>query len=216
MSLHYYARYFPPLYKKEKNKIVNVFDNIRDKALSLFDNTGWIKWIHEGTSPAYTQTDKEMSLVYGAISSHCAKCLNLNGCCFPRNNMPDHPLHFNCHCRLMPVNNIRFQANCDTRKFEEYAFIHRKYDDKKGLFESLGYDKIDSQTLLNEYCRQAREKYAKGDFTLIETGKFGQIININITLPNKNSKEMSSLVSGWMVYPDGKIQLATVFVRWAK
>ncbi len=187
------------------------FDSIREKVINIFEDSGWVKWIHEGTTPAYTQTDRDMNLVYGSISRHCAKCLNINGCCFPKNNMPEYPLHPNCHCRLMPVSNIKFEATSDLRKFEEYAFVHRTKNDKKGLFENLGYDKIDSQQLLDEYCRQAQEKYADGNFMLHELKGHGQIINIAITLPNKKDGGKVTIKSGWMVYPDGQIKLTTVF-----
>lgn len=195
-----------------ENYVVNTFESIRENVISFFDNNDWVKWIHEGTNPARTQMEKELNLVYGAISNHCAKCLNLNGCCFPRSKAPQHPLHPKCHCWLMPISNIQFEANCDLRKFEEYAFVHRTKNDKKGLFENLGYGKIDSQKLIDEYCRQAKEKYANGNFILHELKDHGQIINIAITLPNKKDGGEVTLKSGWMVYPDGKIKLTTVFV----
>ena len=208
--------YFPVFYKKEKYIILNVFDNIRDKVLSLFNQNGWIKWIHEGTMRAYDNEDKKSNIIYASKSKHCAKCLNLNGFCFPQNNMPDYPLHYNCHCWLMPVSNIQFEANCDMRKFQEYAFIHKDVNDKKGLFENLGYDIINAPQLLDEYCRQAQEKYANGNFVLHELKDYGQIINITITLPNKKDGGNVTIKSGWLVYPDGEIKLTTVFAGWIK
>lgn len=56
-----------------------------------------------------------------------------------------------------------------------------------------------------------RKKYANGDFTLKKISDYGQLININITLPNKADDGYVTIKSGWLVYPDGKIQLATVF-----
>lgn len=47
------------------------------------------------------------------------------------------------------------------KKFTEYVFVHSIKDDKKQLFENLGYDIMDSQWLLEEYCRQAQERYAQ-------------------------------------------------------
>lgn len=98
----------------------------------------------------------------------------------------------------------------------EYAFVHKEQGDKKGLFESLGYDIINSQQLLNEYCSQTKEKYSNGDFVLHELKEYGQIINIAITLPNKKGCGNVSIKSGWLVYPDGEIRLATVFAGWIK
>lgn len=195
---------------------MNTFESIRENVISLFNNNDWVKWIHEGTSPAKTQINKELNLVYGAISNHCAKCMNLNGCCFPRSKVPQRPLHPKCHCWLMPVSNIPFEANCDLRKFKEYAFIHSEHSDKKELFESLGYDIIDSQQVLEEYCRQAQEKYANGEFILHKLDAYGQRINIKITLQRKNGNGNVSFETGWMVYPDGEIKLTTVFAGWIK
>lgn len=203
--------YFPVFYKKEKYIILNVFDNIRDKVLSLFNQNGWIKWIHEGTMRAYDNEDKKSNILYASKSNHCAKCLNMNGCCFPKNNMPNYPLHYNCHCWLMPVNNIHFEATSNLRKFEEYALKFKPVNDKSGLFLKWGYDIMDADWLLQEYCRQAQEKYANGEFNRFKLDDFGQHINIKITLPRKDGKGSVTLTSGWLVYPDGEIKLTTPY-----
>lgn len=195
---------------------MNVFENIRDKVLSLFDNSGWIKWIHEGSMPAYTSEMKQQNVEYSKESNHCATCLNLNGCCFPRNNMPVYPHHYGCHCRLEGATNINFQAECPLIKFTDYIFDTDKNRGKKALFESWGYGIMDSQWLQAEYCRQAKDKYANGEFTLNKLNEQGQRINITITLPNKNSGGNITIVSGWMVYPNGVIKLATPFARGIK
>ena len=89
----------------------------------------------------------------------------------------------------------------------------RDKDDKSDLFKNLGYDIMDSQWLAEEYCRQAQEKYAKGEFKLNELDKFGQRINIEITLPRKDGSGNVTFESGWMVCPNGTILLATPFAR---
>ena len=136
---------------------MNVFENIRDEVLNLFDNNGWIKWIHERTTPAYTQKDREANVEYASKSNHCAKCLNINGCCFPKNNMPNYPLHYGCHCRIEPVTNVNFKTECPIEKFHNYAFKHNDKNDKKNLFEKLGYGKMDSEYLQKEYCFKRRK-----------------------------------------------------------
>ena len=42
----------------------------------------WVQWIHNGTKPATSSAEKTNNAIIGAVSSHCAMCLNLNGCCF--------------------------------------------------------------------------------------------------------------------------------------
>lgn len=190
---------------------MNVFENIRDKVLNLFNDNGWIKWIHPRTMPAYTSEMKQQNIEYSKESNHCATCLNLNGCCFPRNNMPVYPHHYGCHCRLETATNINFKAECPIGKFTQYIFNPLIKDGKKELFESWGYDKIDAEWLQQEYCRQAKEKYAKGQFVLNKLDEYGQRINIEITLPRKNGNGNVTFKSGWMVYPDGKIILTTPY-----
>jgi len=199
------------LIHKKGGIVLNVFANIRKDVLSLFDNSGWVKWIHEGyEQPAYTKEEKKLNVNTASVD-HCAKCINLNGCCFPTNNRPEYPLHPNCHCKVEPVSNLSFEAESSIDKFQKFIFDPVKNKGKKELFESWGYDIIDSQWLQEEYCRQAQEKYAKGKFTLNLLDEFGQRINIEISLPRKNGKGEVTFMSGWMVYPDGKIQLVTPY-----
>ena len=137
--------------------------------------------------------------------------MNLNECCFPKNNMPIYPHHRNCHCKLEPITNINFKAECSIDKFTKYAFVPRDKDDKSDLFKNLGYDKMDSQWLQEEYCRQAQQKYANGDFELSKLLDYGQTINIEITLPRKDGSGSVTFESTWMVCPNGTIQLVTPF-----
>ncbi len=202
---------FRLLTKKEERKIVNIFETYRDKVLSLFENDIWVKWIHDGTKFAYTQKDKEDNIVYASKSRHCAICLNINGCCFPKNNMPRYPLHFNCHCRIEPKKNIIFETECPIEKFADYIFKSQKINSKKELFESWGYDKLDSKWLQEEFCRQALDKYSSGEFTLNKLNEYGQRINIEIELPRKNGSGIVTFQSGWMVYPNGLIKLTTPY-----
>lgn len=122
------------------------FEDAKQNALRLFSNADWVRWVHEGSSPAYTSETKTINIVLSALSlgMHCPTCLNLNGCCFPKNNMPEYPLHPNCHCTVEPVNNINFVAECLLAKLTDYIFKHKDINDKLGLFQSWGYASDDS------------------------------------------------------------------------
>ena len=74
----------------------------------------------------------------------------------------------NCHCKLETAEALSAAALCDLSKFDKYIFspIFDVNTGKKALFESWGYDIMDSQYLKEEYCKQAQKKYADGDFTL--------------------------------------------------
>lgn len=187
------------------------FDSIREKVINIFEDSGWVKWIHDWTKPAYTQQDKLRSIAVASLGKHCAKCLNINGCCFPKNNMPEYPLHPNCHCRLVPISNINFNAECPIEKFVDYIFDALKTPSKKALFESWGYSKIDSKWLQEEFCRQAKEKYMNGNFEMGEINNYGQRISIEIILPRRDKEGTVKFISGWMVYPDGEIVNTTPY-----
>lgn len=174
-----------------------------------------MRWVHEGTPPARTAKEKHDNTLYAKAigNKHCAPCLNLNGCEFPIDLMPQHPPHPNCHCSLKTAEALDTAALCDLSKFDKYIFspIFDVNTGKKALFESWGYDIMDSQYLKEEYCKQAQKKYADGDFTLGKIDEYGQRITIVIVLPRKNIRKKAYLKSGWMIYPDGVIQLATPY-----
>ena len=140
-------------------------------------------------------------------------CLNINGCCFPITNMPRYPLHDNCHCYFVEINEINAIAVCDINKFEKYIFNENNKINKgkKSLFESWGYAKIDSAYLQNEYEKQAKARYESGEYSLGTVDLFGQRITVQIILPRKNKIGVVVLSAGFLVYPDGKIMLTTPY-----
>ena len=114
------------------------FKDIESMVLGLFEKRGWVKWIHEGTRRAYTSEEKKANanLANAKLVDHCAKCMNMNGCCFPANNSPQPPLHPNCHCWLMPVQYIEFSANCSEEKFKIYTLRFQKKMIKANCFQA--------------------------------------------------------------------------------
>lgn len=172
-------------------------------------STNWVKWVHEGTNPAENNAEKSTNVLVGAISKHCAICLNLNGCCFVVEKCPSKPLHPNCHCRTIPMLIMTASAECPIEKFSKYIFADG--NNKKQLFELWGYDIIDSEYLQQEFIKQARLAYAVGDYTLGMLNEYGQRINITIVLKRKNQDTQVTFRSGWPVYPNGKIILTTPY-----
>ncbi|MCI8596532.1 MAG: hypothetical protein HFE35_06950 [Clostridia bacterium] len=58
--------------------------------------------------------------------------------------------------------------------------------------------------------RGKQKRNTKEDiFVLGELNDYGQRINIEIELPRKDRIGIVKFVSGWMVYPNGRIQLVT-------
>ena len=95
------------------------------------------------------------------------------------------------------------------RKFTNYIF--KEGNSKKALFESWGYSIIDSQYLKKEIESQAKIAYATGDYILGRLDAFGQRISVQIVLQRPNNKGEVTFLSGWMVYPNGKILLTTPY-----
>ena len=188
-------------------------ENVRDTVLQIFDKDSWIQFIHEGLLPAYTNEEKGKNVDLAKLSKHCAICRNINGCCFPKNNMPNYPLHPNCHCFLVDIAKPKITADCREEKFSEYIFHPNieKNLGKKALFESWGYGTINIQYLIDEITRQAKEKYASGDFILGVLNGYGQRISIVTELEKKAGKGKVVFLTGWMVYPNGNIQLTTPY-----
>ena len=174
----------------------------------LFD-TSWVKWVHEGTKPAESNAEKSANVLIGAISKHCAMCLNLNGCCFVISKCPPKPLHPNCHCYTIDIPSITAKAECPIEKFTKYIFANG--NSKKELFESWGYSIMYSGYLQQEFIKQAKLTYSVGEYELGKLDKYGQRINVVIKLKRKNTNEYVSFVSGWMVCPNGKIALTTPY-----
>ena len=75
-------------------------------------------------------------------------CDKFNGCYFFVKNMPIHPQHLNCRCRLKeiakPIPNITAEATCDIRKFTEYIFDENKNKGKKKLEKRWKMLKLDT------------------------------------------------------------------------
>ena len=181
-----------------------------DYSKKLF-SVNWVKWIHDGTKPAENNLEKTANVLLGLFSKHCAMCLNLNGCCFVKNNCPTQPLHPNCHCRTTPISSISPTSICPIEKIRDYVFSDTKNNGKKDLFESWGYSIMDSEKIKNEIEKQAEVAYSIGEYNLGKLNDYGQRISILTKLTRKNNNEKVSFYSGWMVYPNGKLILTTPY-----
>ena len=171
----------------------------------------WVKWVHPRTVPATTSFEKKINVVVATIiPTHCAKCLNMNECCFAENKCPESPLHENCHCKAERIDDINVTAECPIEKFTNYIFNEYNNMGKKKLFEQWGYTISDSAMLKREIENQAYNAYLSGGYELGILDSYGQRLNIRVTLKNKFGKQIS-FVTGWMTYPNGNILLTTPY-----
>lgn len=160
----------------------------------------WKKWIHRNLS------DK-----------HCEECLMLDECWFFGEKTPVWPHHPFCHCVLedIPYNNVLTKSKADSAysKFDPYLFnTEGKYPHhKEKLFKEWGYTVTDAKWLQTEIEKQELEKYVNGEYTLGKLDHNGQRISIRVEISRKDRTSNVSFVTGWVVYPNGKIQLATPY-----
>lgn len=164
------------------------------------DIPDWVKWSHHSQGP-----------------NCCQECLMLDGCWFPLENAPTWPHHPHCHCTLDPIDYTAVMTSAashsDYGKFDPYLFNTqgRHPHGKEKLFKQWGYSVEDARWLQSEIEKQAREKYLLGDFSLGDLDKQGQRINIRVTITRRDTGEPVSFITGWMVYPNGQIQLVTPY-----
>ena len=160
----------------------------------------WVKWVHHSEG-----------------KTHCPVCLRLDGCYFTKLKHPPHPHHPYCHCTLEDVSHTEVMAkllvHSDYSKFDPYLFDPNNFykHGKNRAFESWGYTVEDARWLQAEMERQAKEKYLREEYNLGKLDKNGQRISIRIEIPRKNQEGTVSYISGWMVYPNGEIKLATPY-----
>ena len=160
----------------------------------------WVKWVHHSQG-----------------MNCCQECVRLDGCLFFESNAPMWPHHPNCHCTLETVDYsvvlLIATAQSDYSKFDPYLFNTSGLytHTKEKLFAQWGYTVDDARWLQSEMERQVREKYLAGEYSLGKLNKDGQRISIRIEIPRKIGEGTVSFVSGWMVYPNGHIQLTTPY-----
>lgn len=141
----------------------------------------------------------------------------MDGCWFSMGNAPPCPHHSYCHCTLEPIPYSSVIENAsmhsDYGKFDPYLFNTDGFytHGKEKLFKEWGYTVDDAAWLQTEIERQAQDKYISGDYTLGKLDKNGQRISIRITIPGKDAAGSLSFVTGWMAYPNGRLQLTTPY-----
>lgn len=160
----------------------------------------WIKWVHRILS-----------------DNHCDECLKLDSCWFEKTKSPKWPHHNFCHCvqKNISYNDVltKSSSNSAYSKFDPYLFnTQQTYShNKEKLFNEWGYSVADAKWLQSEIEKQGLEKYVSGDYTLGKLNQDGQRISVRIEIPRKDNSETVSFVTGWMVYPNGHIQLTTPY-----
>ncbi len=194
-------------------------NEVAERAQALFGvnesapiSGNWGKWYHEGIPDGPEEYRDRVRKEY-ENNDHCIECTGLSGCYFINGvkTFPIYPHHPNCHCEKRNEIPNTVTADCKIEKFIGYIFADEHADNGKGqLFRDVGYTIEDSPDLKAEYDKQAKEKYASGDYVLYKLGRYGQFINIVIDLETPTHDAMS-VITGWQVHPNGLITCNTPF-----
>ena len=164
------------------------------------DTPEWVCWTHHSEG-----------------KTHCEECLRLDGCWFLDGKTPKWPHHPFCHCTLDPISHEIVVANAfahsDYSKFDPYLFNTTGIypHNKEKLFNAWGYTVDDAHWLQTEIERQGLEKYVAGEYQLGRLNDTGQRISIRVTIPRRDNGENVSFLTGWMIYPNGRVQLTTPY-----
>lgn len=165
------------------------------------------------------------------VKPHCLKCVVVNQCWFKneRNKKPE-PFgyekyatvelskmkgiqglyHPNCHCKEIEIPNpteSKIQVVCADDKMDDV------YARKFGLIEAWGYTENDKALLKSNLIRSATEKYLNGDYKLFIYDEFGFRFSIQVSVPGIHHKagRIYQFITGFMVWPNGKIKNTTFF-----
>jgi len=106
---------------------------------------------------------------------------------------------------------FRETAQTELQPWIEWKHISMGKHGKGKLFRLWGYTEADAQWLKEEIERQGLRSYLAGRYTLNKLDHNGQRINIVVTIPRKDKSGEVSFTTGWAVYPQGHIQLATPY-----
>jgi hypothetical protein len=104
------------------------------------------------------------------------------------------------------------------RKFSDYIFKPGATHGKDRVFRSYGYGPEHSEFLASDFTRQATARYAARDFTLGTADQYGQRLTIPIDLIGRGdaSGRSTTILTGWMLRPDGSLTLNTPFTGFAR
>lgn len=186
-----------------------IFKNItieNDRVVS----TSWIKWIHFGV-PDEVGPMRNWAIEFLQAFGHCKVCTSMDACYYAEKEKPEYPQHSRCDCliKAIPYSLVEesFKIIFDLEKFTEYIFNkdNKNNNGKFELFTSWGYDVTDSEYLITEMSRQAKEKFLRGEYLISGNTGYGTNIRIFMNIGGK------TFWSGWQILPRGVIRCNTPY-----
>lgn len=194
------------------------FDGIMNEIDSIFGAD--LPWIQRKSNSALNIENCNGLAQEDADTNCCAMCVSVNDCYFLRDDdkKPQYPQHPNCRCKQIEKNSPSkgdVSLVFEMRKITEYLFTNST---KAGIMEAMGYAIDDAREVYNEIAKQAREQYAKGNYTFSHHDRTGYVIRLKVLLIGKRNSKRSCyhFYTGWTIYPDLKLKCNTPFVGWAE
>lgn len=189
---------------------MKTFDGIKEIYGNLFGISGdvWVK--RENLSPETIETCNGVARKDEETHT-CALCVALNQTVFRNNNKPDY-YHYHCKCKNKKYNLTKIIEEFPFKKITDYLFLN---NNKTAMMKSMGYDKADAKYIYDLLSKIIERKFLAGDYTLRELNINGQHIEISFNLQGKKDHEQEVFVchSGCVVWPYGKIKIATPLIK---
>lgn len=210
---------------------MKVFDEILNSVLARF--SGWIQ-VKDPKSPWTLDNApivKDVGVDPEVVKPHCVKCVVVNECWFKNEkgkkpeqfdyttyssdllkklNGTDGLYHPHCHCQEIPIVE-------PTEESVRIVVLREKVDDmyrrKCGLITAWGYTVESKEIFKEKLVNSVMQKYLNGDYSIFKYDEFGFRITIIASVPGMNEKEgkIYRFQTGFMVYPNGRIENTTIF-----
>ena len=208
-----------------------MFDDLLDRILSNFS-----EWIQVQDPKSDWTLDnapiiKDVGVDKEAVKPHCVKCVVANQCWFKNekgkkpesfdySKFSDNVLqklkgtdglyHPNCHCKEVAIPNptkSSISIVIDDRKIDDF------YRRKNGLANAWGYSLLEKNDFKKAFINSVLKEYLNGNYVIFKHDGFGIQITIIASIPGINYKKGRTYIfkTGFMIYPNGKIENTTIF-----
>lgn len=205
---------------------MNAFEEVSANAKALLSE--WIQ-VCDPNNGLTIEDFKDIGVDESKTNGHCWKCVTVNRCWFKNeeNKKPKHfdyslyslskiPLikrglyHPNCHDKEKSINVPKLSQ---IKVLELRKNFNDFFKRKKNILYSIGYTYKDEKEIIDFIENEVKNKYRFGDYYIYKHWQHGFQINIIITIKGKNEFRniIHSFKSGYIVYPNGQLKIATIF-----
>ena len=205
---------------------MSIFEQVGDQLNAIFSE--WIKIEDPKTKWTIEDFPYDTGVNENLTNPHCFRCVTVNRCWF-KNEENKKPKEFdysnytfsqisssirgiyhpNCHCKQKPINVPKLK---DIELIIPEGKAEWLFRNKINWRLSMGYKENEKELILKNIYQASKEAYCRGQYFIKQHDKYGVKITLNITLPGVNEKSLKSysLVSSYMIFPNGKLKNNTM------